>query len=106
MRRLLRIQKITIEATTEDSDVWVHVVAQEVIKDDAGDTIQVIPSDHFDHFRLRDIALEMFNFKDPVTQHDCIVSGAGAGTVVETVCKIALQKKFGGTLEDNELWLS
>lgn len=105
MVRKLRIQRIVIESTVEKEPVWIHVTGQEIHYDDEGNQLSVLPNNHYVHFMLDAEATTMFDFYDPVTQSHESHSGAGIGIAVTNACLIALQGKYGGTLEHNFLCL-
>lgn len=57
-------------------------IVQKVIVDDLNNVTQVIPRADEVHRRASEIITDMVTFTDPLTGHDCTISGAGLDAAI------------------------
>jgi len=94
----IRASKIAIETPREDSETWVHITVQQVLKKDDGTVINIIPRFDYISFPIKDVGLNQFAFSDPVTQAAMNMSGYTVGSAIAAIVISTLEKKYGGTV--------
>ena len=105
MKTKVRASKITIEKPTETSEVWVHVVVQQVLYDDNGNIVNRIPD--YDYFSkpLRELLQEYYQYRDPNGNVQTI-DGLAIMTIIFQVVITWLVKRYNGTIdEEGNVWL-
>jgi len=90
-----RASKIIIDIPKEDSEPWVHVTIDLLLKDDNEITQNVIPRVAYISKPLSEIASEMYDFNDPILQKDNTLSGYGLAQAISSYVNTRMKEKYG-----------
>lgn len=94
----LRASKISIEKPRENSETWVHITVQQVIKDDNENVINIIPRYDYISIPLKEFGTVVYTGKDPITQDDINASGYGIASLISSVILNKMLDKYGGKI--------
>ena len=98
----LRAQKVEIDLPTEDSEVWIRVVLQEVMKDhETYKSGQIIDRVGFVYRKQSDFIMDFISITDPVTQQPITASGAAIASLVKHIILKWIHKDKGGTINEH-----
>ena len=97
----LRASKISIETPKEGATTWVHITVQEVIKDDDGTLLNIIPRYDYISFPLENIGTISYDGVEPLTGEDLSVSGYGIASLITSIVTKTLVEKYDGTVNDD-----
>ena len=104
MSTKLRSQQIIIETPREDAEAWVHIIVQEVVKDEDGKVLNIIPRSNQIHKTATEIAFETYLFDDPILgKTGETISGVGLYNAIASCVRLWMIEKFGGVVIDDEL---
>lgn len=92
----LRASKITIEAPKENSETWVHITIQQIIKDDNEKVINIIPRYDYISIPLDKFGMNVYSGHDLITQSDINASGYGIAGLIASVVLNKMLEKYGG----------
>lgn len=98
MRIRLRTSKVSIETPKIDSEPWVHITVQQVIEDDNGKILNIIPRYNYISKPLSEIAMDIDTFIDPVLQKENSISGAGMATALTIIISKWINNEHNGTI--------
>jgi len=95
MKTSYRASKIIIENLKQESIPWVHIVLNQVIKDDNGKVTNEIPRYDRISIKMTDVATRMFTFTDPVIGEEHTISGYGIEKIIEQFVIDEVENKYG-----------
>lgn len=78
----LRASQVTIDTPRLGAMPFVAVWVQRLIHDEAGNVIQTINREKMINRSLGSIAVDIYQYSDPVTQNSGYISGAGLGSAI------------------------
>lgn len=89
-----RAQKITIDIPDENSEPFILVTVQRVIKNDAGEVIQIIDRDELIYKSFSDMATTHATYND-IYPKDGMISGYGSGSSVLSFVRKWIREECG-----------
>lgn len=92
----MRASKISIEVPYENSEPWLHIEVQKVLKNDDGTIINVIPRADYISYPLSEFMTNVYTFGDPVLNEVHNNSGAGAASLISIIVVKMLLSEYGG----------
>lgn len=94
-----RAQQIVIEVPREGEEAWIQIVVQEVIKNEKGDIINVIPRAQHVHKQGNEIGFDIYNYLDPILKETRQISGYGLQLAISSAVVDWMKDKFGGEVD-------
>ena len=91
-----RIQQILIDAPSEISDPFLHVIIQRVDRSDDGIVTQVIDRFHHIHRKMSASVISCDMIRDPVLGTNILISIGGIATAIKAVALQWIQQELGG----------
>jgi hypothetical protein len=101
MKKRIRAEKISIELPREGDHPWINIVVQIVIKDNDGNILNVLPRYDMIHKDAYEIATDITQAGDPVTQQMNTISVAGIDSALTNFVHKWLQEHYGGEVINN-----
>jgi len=97
----LRVSKLTLEMPKEDSEVWLHITVQKVIKDDLGVTTNIIPRFDYISKPLSEVYMDVYKYQDIMLGGVFSISGVGIAQALTSAVLDFMQDKYGGVVTSN-----
>jgi len=82
MPKALRTAKLVIDLPVPGAEPFIMAIVQSISIDAENSVTQVVPRQREMHRRASSIIMDMVTFTDPVTQHECTISGAGLNEAI------------------------
>ncbi len=98
MRTRLRTSKIVIETPKVDSEPWVHITIQQVLENDEGKIVNIVPRFDYISKPLSEIFLTVTPYLDPVLQKEDEISGGGMVTVLTGIISKWIAESHNGKI--------
>jgi len=96
----LRASKISIETPKEGALTWIHITVQQVIKDDNGNVINIVPRYDYISFPLQDIGVNIYEAIEPLNGEQLNASGYGIASLIAEIVTETLVNKYNGTVTE------
>jgi len=94
----LRASKISIETPKEGALTWIHITVQQVIKNDDGVIINIIPRYDYISFPLQNIGTNIYEAIEPLNGEKIEASGYGIASLIAEIVTKTLVEKYNGTI--------
>lgn len=89
-----RASKIAIEVPKEESEPWVHLTINKMFKDEGGKLINEIPRFGYISKPLSQVAMNSYEFLDPVSKQYNTISGYGLAQAITSYVDKHLKEKY------------
>ena len=101
--RKLRAQQVIFDLPKEDSDIWVNVVIQTIVKGDEDPVDQTMDRTGNTHRVIDDNLTETTTIVDPITGDTITASVAGTTALVRQFIMTWMQEDHGGTILEDDI---
>lgn len=94
MTKWYRAAKIEIEIPKVDSEPWVHLTVNKLEYDDGGALINEIPRFEYISKPMSKIALEVYDYLDPILRERRDISGLGLAQAITSYVDKHLKERY------------
>lgn len=101
MRVRLRTSKMSIEIPKAESEAWIHITVQQVIEDDNGGVLNIVPRYDYISKPLSEIITQITNYPDPVLGTVGSISGGGMASALTILVSQWIKDEHSGTILDD-----